>query len=75
VSTRLIQSFSSGLYYKHDDRHNACTYSSSMSASDASWIIVDDSRATLQIVASLTYDSRGITYNCNVYSTGHTWQY
>jgi hypothetical protein len=34
-------------------------------------MIIDNSRVTLQIVASLTDDSRGVIYNLN--STGH-WQ-
>jgi hypothetical protein len=37
-----------------------------MSENDASRIIIDDSRVTLQIVASLTGDSQGIIYNCNM---------
>ena len=43
-----------------------------MSENDASRIIIDDSRVMLQIVASLTDDSRGVIYNRNVfYSRGH----
>ncbi len=34
-----------------------------MSVNDASWIANDDSRVMLQIVASLTDDSRGIVYD------------
>jgi hypothetical protein len=34
-----------------------------MSVNGASRIIIDDSRVMLQIVASLTYDSRGIVYD------------
>ena len=33
-----------------------------MSVNDASWIVIDDSRVMLQIVASLTDDSRGMIY-------------
>jgi hypothetical protein len=33
-----------------------------MSANDASRIVIDESRVTLQIVASLTDDSRGVIY-------------
>ncbi len=44
-----------------------------MSANDASRIIIDNSRVTLQIVASLADDSRGVIYNCNnVYGKGHS---
>jgi hypothetical protein len=38
-----------------------------MSANDAYWIIIDDSTVTLLIVASLTEDSRGVIYDCNVF--------
>ncbi len=38
-----------------------------MSVNDTSRIIIDDSRVMLQIVASLTYDSRGIIYNHNLF--------
>ncbi len=38
-----------------------------MSANDTSRIVIDDSRVTLQIVASLTGDSRGIIYDRNVF--------
>ncbi len=38
-----------------------------MSVNDTSRIIIDDSRAMLQIVASLTDDSRGIIYTRNVF--------
>ncbi len=34
---------------------------------DASVIVIDDSRVTLQIVAPLTDDSRGVIYNRNVF--------
>ncbi len=35
-----------------------------MSVNDASRIVIDYPRLTLQIVASLTDDSRDIIYNC-----------
>ncbi len=38
-----------------------------MSVNDASRIIIDNSRMILQIVASLTDDSRGVTYNHNMF--------
>jgi hypothetical protein len=38
-----------------------------MSVNDASRIVIDDSRAMLQIVASLTDDSGGVIYDCNVF--------
>jgi hypothetical protein len=38
-----------------------------MSVNDASKIINDAFRVTLQILASLTGDYRGIIYNCNVF--------
>ncbi len=34
---------------------------------EASWIIIDDSRVKLQIVASHTYDSRRFIYHCNMF--------
>ncbi len=37
-----------------------------MSVNDAPIITIDDSRVMLRIVASLTDDSRGIIYNCNM---------
>ncbi len=37
-----------------------------MSENDESRIIIDDSRVTLQIVASLTDDSRGVIYDHNM---------
>ncbi len=37
-----------------------------MSENDASGIVIDDSRVMLQIVVSLTDDSRGIIYNKNM---------
>jgi hypothetical protein len=38
-----------------------------MSANDTCRIIIDDSRLMLQIVASLTDDSRGVIYNHNMF--------
>jgi hypothetical protein len=38
-----------------------------MSENDASRIKIDDSRVMLQIVPSLSDNSRGIIYNCNVF--------
>jgi len=38
-----------------------------MSINYASMIIIDDSTVMLQIVASLTDDSKGIIYNCNMF--------
>ncbi len=38
-----------------------------MSVNDASRIVIDYSRVTLQIVALLTDDSRGIIYYCNMF--------
>jgi hypothetical protein len=38
-----------------------------MSVNDTSRIVIDDSRVSLQIVASLTDDSRGIIYDCNTF--------
>jgi hypothetical protein len=37
-----------------------------MNVDDASKIIIDESRAMLQIVASLTDDSRGVIYDHNM---------
>jgi hypothetical protein len=37
-----------------------------MSVNDASRIVIDDSRVMLQIVASLTDNSRGIIYDHNM---------
>jgi hypothetical protein len=37
-----------------------------MNVNDASRIVIDDSRMMLQIVASLTDNSRGIIYNGNM---------
>jgi hypothetical protein len=38
-----------------------------MSVNDASRIVIDNSRVTLQIVASLTDNSRGIIYDRNLF--------
>ena len=38
-----------------------------MSVNDNSRIVIDSSRVMLQIVASLTDDSRGVNYNRNVF--------
>jgi hypothetical protein len=38
-----------------------------MSVNDASMIIIDDSTVMLPIVASLTDDSKGVIYNCNMF--------
>jgi hypothetical protein len=38
-----------------------------MSVNDLSRIVIEDSGVTLQIVASLTDNSRGIVYNCNMF--------
>ncbi len=38
-----------------------------MSVNDASRIVIDNSRVTLQIVSSLTDDSGGIIYCCNMF--------
>ncbi len=38
-----------------------------MNVNDASRIVIDESRVTLQIVASLTDDSREIFYNCKMF--------
>ncbi len=45
-----------------------------MGVNDASRIILDDFRVTLQIVVSLSDDSRGVIYNCKMFivqSTRH----
>ncbi len=39
-----------------------------MSENDASRIVIDDSRVTLQIVASLSDNSRGIIYDCIMFT-------
>ncbi len=38
-----------------------------MSANGTTRSIIDDSRVTLQIVASITDNSRGVTYDCNMF--------
>ncbi len=38
-----------------------------MSVNDASRIIIDHSTFLLQIAVSLSYDSRGIIYDCNMF--------
>ncbi len=38
-----------------------------MSVNDASRIIIDKSRVTLQSVASLTDNSKDVIYNCNMF--------
>ncbi len=38
-----------------------------MSVNDACRIVIDDSKVMLQIVASLTDDSRGIIYDSNMF--------
>ncbi len=38
-----------------------------MSVNDTTMIVIDDSRVMLQIVASLTKDSRGIIYDQNMF--------
>ncbi len=46
-----------------------------MSVNDASRIVIDDSRVMLQIVDSLTDDSRGVICNLNMFivqATGKT---
>ncbi len=43
-----------------------------MSENDASRIVIDDSRVMLQIVASLTDNSRGVINDCKyAYNPGH----
>ncbi len=44
-----------------------CTINIVDELNDGSKIIIDDSRVTLQIVASLTDDSRGVIYDCNIF--------
>ncbi len=46
-----------------------------MSENDASRIVIDDSKMTLQVVASLTEDFRAIILKCNMFkvqATGFT---
>ncbi len=38
-----------------------------MSVNDASRILMDNSTVIIHIVASLTVDSRGVIYNCNMF--------
>ena len=38
-----------------------------MSINDASRIVINDSIVMLQIVASLTDDSKSVIYNCNMF--------
>ncbi len=38
-----------------------------MSVNGASRIVIENSRVMLQIVGSLTDNSRGVIYDCNVY--------
>jgi hypothetical protein len=44
-----------------------------MSVNDASRVLTDYSRVMLRILASLTVDSRGINYNCNMFMVQATW--
>ncbi len=44
-----------------------------MSKNDASRITIDNSRVTLQIVASLTDNSRGIIYDGDMFIVQATW--
>jgi hypothetical protein len=46
---------------------DAYTLNSKTSVNDTFRIAIDDSRVMLQIVASLTDDSRGIIYNFNMF--------
>ncbi len=39
-----------------------------MSVKDASKIVIDDFRVMLQIVMSLTDDSIGVIYDCNIFT-------
>ncbi len=38
-----------------------------MSVNDTSRIVIDDSRVMIQFVTSITDDSKGINYNCNMF--------
>jgi hypothetical protein len=38
-----------------------------MNVNDASSIIIDNLGVMLKVVASLTDDSRGVNYNCNMF--------
>ncbi len=52
-----------------DDCHkNACTINIKMSVNDAFRIVINYSRVTLQIVASLTDNSRGVIYARNMFT-------
>ncbi len=44
-----------------------------MSVNDASVIVIDDFRVTLQTVAPLTENSRGVIYDCNMFLIQATW--
>ncbi len=46
-----------------------------MRVNDAYRIRIDDSRVMLQIVASLTDDSRGVIYNCKMFKVKATGAY
>ncbi len=46
---------------------DACTINIVDELYNGSKIIIDDSRATLQIVTSLTDDSRGVICDCNIF--------
>jgi hypothetical protein len=49
-----------------------------MSVNDTSRIVIDNTRVMHQIVASLTDDSRGIIYDCNMFivqATGYVSRY
>jgi hypothetical protein len=60
-----------GLYYKHFTIVNEVTAVSDAFTvdivNDTSRCVIDDSRVALQIVASLTDDSRGVIYDRNVF--------
>jgi hypothetical protein len=57
------------LYYKHITivLSDACIINLMINVVGASRIVIDDSRVLLQIVASLTDDSRGVIYYCNMF--------
>jgi hypothetical protein len=42
-------------------------HTSQVSVNDTSRVVIDDSRATLQTVVSLTDDSRDVIHNCNMF--------
>ncbi len=56
------------------DRKFKCNFSHNviMSVNNAFRVILDDSRAMLQIVASLTDDSRGSIYDHNMFTVQAT---